>query len=489
MVEENALRDYGGSPAEVRKALASRLVAQGRLISSLRRIASRYGVGAGLREVFGASASRLETAFTADGSRGSLAIDLESAPEWDERHDALGRIEWWFRRHGLSELVLRPRTREWPFLLEVAAVLGVVVVLAATLAAYVLSLLGVDDGWVVGLDVVVIVAWLGYILVGLARRRGARRSGDRPPEVGWLFFSMVGPWMAAFVAAGFVLGRGLEAILYAAALMLIIGALALGLLGLLLAAAWRAATTVMTSVRDAGASREMFAVAILLFLSADTWELLGDIRGPQVAATLTILGLIGAAALGYRCRSRLRMVWTQRFPADWHLLAPGSSERALVPAGLRNPLRVPRLHLLARIGLLLGFSMAAILRLVRTAIVVTLAFVTIGAAMISAHRTEDWAHSAHPLWSPTPLGLPVLVTEELLRVSGVLAAIVAVYYVVVTLSRGDVADHFLEEEWEDVRTAAALWSAYHAMVASGRESSPPGPADAGHGRRASAWAR
>jgi hypothetical protein len=91
--------------------------------------------------------------------------------------------------------------------------------------------------------------------------------------------------------------------------------------------------------------------------------------------------------------------------------------------------------------------------------------VTFGFLAIDRSIVESWTGApADVLWEPTLGGRAVLLSEQLLRVSGFLAAFTALYFTVYLVTDPTYREQFRDEVVTDVRGALAARACYvHAL--------------------------
>ena len=88
-------------------------------------------------------------------------------------------------------------------------------------------------------------------------------------------------------------------------------------------------------------------------------------------------------------------------------------------------------------------------------------FVGLGMLIIQADTVTLWTTDAPDvLWDTTLFGIDVLVSAELLRVSGFLAAFALVYFAVYTTTESALRDEFYEDITDEVRQNLAVRARY-----------------------------
>jgi hypothetical protein len=341
------------------------------------------------------------------------------------------RFERAFRRAGLPTLVEDRSAREdvWtratPLLLFV--LLGELLI-AGNLAW---------PWWQNALALAAALAALLAVLVALNRVRG-RPGLARPRDIG-------GFELAAFVVAGGVMqlvgGQPTSAAVVlavnAGVLALAYGWIVYGLGSILRFAGWRVGRQLSVALDLlARAIPLLLLFSLVLFINTEMWQVFSGMDDPTFAAAIALLVLAGTSFLAVRLPREVREL-EQQVGAE-----PRLSRRQRV-----------------NVGLVLFVSQA--LQVLVVAAAVGAFFVLFGSVAVSAEVMESWIGSpGSGLVALEPLGVDVRITEELLRISGGIAALCGLYYSVAVLTDGVYRDEFLEDVTGDLRVVFADRAAY-----------------------------
>lgn len=185
-----------------------------------------------------------------------------------------------------------------------------------------------------------------------------------------------------------------------------------------------------------------------------------SVFGAAYAFTLFVFMIVGAIFVVSRLPQDVRSVghfdsWdevrslAQGTPAEG-LVVPGGSVPSADPASWREWLNV---------GLLMLFTRAVQITLVAT--IMGAFFVVFGVLTISESTIQSWTGQApHVLATFTLTGRPLVLTEQLLRVAGFLAAFTGMYFTVVLVTDAVFREEFREDVVSEVRQAFAARALY-----------------------------
>jgi hypothetical protein len=177
--------------------------------------------------------------------------------------------------------------------------------------------------------------------------------------------------------------------------------------------------------------------SVLIFLTTETWQVFASVPGPFLLLILGMLVAVGVLFLGVRLPKEV-----------------GELERGAETAD--HPLRrTQRLN----VGLVLFVGQA--LQVLVVGIGVWLFFVAFGALAVSPRLLRSWTGSSgHILFHLALFGHPIEVTEELVRVSGAIAAFAGVYYAISMLIDATYREEFLSEITTGMRETFAARREY-----------------------------
>ena len=200
-----------------------------------------------------------------------------------------------------------------------------------------------------------------------------------------------------------------------------------------------------------------------LFINAEVWQVAGNLDGLVYWLVLLLFFVIGASFVLSRVPTEVAEI--NRFDGwdDAANLARGvgapvmTHVRTPAPDGEVAPLLTRRAW--ANIVLVMLVTQGIQIMLVAVAMGGFLA--TFGFLAIDRSVVESWTGApADVLWEPTLAGRPVLLSEQLLRVSGFLAAFTALYFTVYLVTDPTYRAQFRDEVVTDVRGALAARACY-----------------------------
>jgi hypothetical protein len=182
--------------------------------------------------------------------------------------------------------------------------------------------------------------------------------------------------------------------------------------------------------------------SLVLFLNVEMWQVFSSLPGPFLAVAAGLFVMLGILFLA------------ARIPGEVRRLEEEASE-------LGPPLRqVQRLN----VGLVIFVSHA--LQVLVVSAFIGLFFVVFGALVIGEGIRESWIGEPGRLLLELHLfGHPVQVTEELLRVSGGIAAFTGLYYAIAMLIDSAYRDQFLGEITDQMRATFVARGEYLKLAA------------------------
>lgn len=324
------------------------------------------------------------------------------------------------------------------------------------------------EGWaevapfVIGL-VVVLGAWV------LVNRLRGRRAFQRPERVGGVeiaVFLLVPPILPAVLhddrlvdSAGIFVGN----------LILLVLAYAVTSYGLVPMTRWglRQLAGQLTGLANvmARALPLLLIFTTLLFLTTEIWQVCSSLGAPFYVITACIPFVAGTLFLLLRVPDELEAVaHFERWEAVRDL-AEGTPVADAALDGLEDPPRSPRLKRRAwlNIGLVLVVSQSVQILLV--AVVVGLFYVGFGLFAISESVTQEWSvGTVHVLARFELFGNQAVLTDDLLKVAGFLAAFAGLQFTVSAITDATYRQEFFERAVRGVRQALAVRALYLARL-------------------------
>jgi hypothetical protein len=348
--------------------------------------------------------------------------------------EELEEYERCFRRAGLPLLIEDYSAREDVFTRAVP-LLGLV---------FIVEVLGaIKLDWPLVANIAAVAGGLAIVLCAFAvlnRSRG-RRALARPEEVGAAELAMF-----VLVPALLPLIFGFQPVSAAVtaagnALLLLVVYLVVGF-GVLAIVRWAAARLLSQLAASllllARALPLLLIFALVLFLTTEMWQVFGGISHQALIA-------IGLLFVGFGT-----VFLVARLPRE-----VGELERDAGGGGppLSQAQRV-------NVGLVLFTSQA--LQVLVVSLAIALFFVLFGLLAIKPEVRDAWigSHKANVILSFHALGERVQLSEELLRVSGAIAAFSGLYYAIAVLTDSTYREEFLEELTGQMRVTFRMRAEY-----------------------------
>jgi hypothetical protein len=346
--------------------------------------------------------------------------------------DDVAAYERGFRRAGLPLLIEDYSAREDVFTRAVP-------VLTLVLLLEVLGAINLK--WSVGVNLAAAAGGLAFILValGLLNRARGRPFFSRPRDIGTaelvgfvaipallpLVFS--GQWRSALVTAA---GNALL-------LALVYGIVGYGLTSIVRWAAERLVRQLVASLSLLARALPLLLIfAVVLMLTTEMWQTFSSESAGQLALVGGLFVLVGTVFL------------VARLPRE-----VGQLER---DAGAGPPLDSRQR---VNVGLVLFISQA--LQVLVVAVAMGLFFAAFGTLAISPKVQATWLGGApNSLLNLHLVGGHQVISEELLRVSGAIAAFSGLYYAIAVLTDSTYREEFLNEVTDEMRATFVARAEY-----------------------------
>jgi hypothetical protein len=198
-----------------------------------------------------------------------------------------------------------------------------------------------------------------------------------------------------------------------------------------------------------------------LFVNTEVWQVAGNLDGLAYWLVLALFFLIGASFVLSRVPVEVSEInhfdhWDDAATLAREVGAPVPKSPAPTEGEVAPPLSR---RAWANIVLVMLVTQAIQIMLVAVALG---GFLTVfGVLAIDRPIVESWTgDGAHALWEPTLGGRHLLLSEELLRVAGFLAAFTALYFTVYLVTDPTYRAQFRDEVVADVRGALAARACY-----------------------------
>ena len=199
-----------------------------------------------------------------------------------------------------------------------------------------------------------------------------------------------------------------------------------------------------------------------LFVNTEVWQVAGNLDGLAYWLVLALFFVIGASFVLSRVPVEVAEInhfddWDDAATLAREVGAAGDQRHRPRPNGEVAPPLSRRAW--ANIVLVMLVTQAIQIMLVAVAMG---GFLTVfGVLAIDRPIVESWTgDAAHELWEPTLGGRHLLLSEELLRVAGFLAAFTALYFTVYLVTDPTYRAQFRDEVVADVRGALAARACY-----------------------------
>lgn len=358
----------------------------------------------------------------------------------ETREQQLKQYERGFRRAGLPLLIEDFSAREDVFNRAFP-------LLAFVLVVELVGALDVDWPVLANLGALAAALALTVGAVALANRARGRRALSLPERIG--------PWeltvfvlLPAIVQGIFHGGWGLAAIAFN---LVLLGFVAVGYgfgVGAIVVWAARRLTGQLAQslLLLARAVPLLLIFALVLFINTEMWNVFANRSDATLIAVGVLLGLVATVFL------------VARLPKEVALL-----EQDVLGAGTSSPPLSSRQR--TNVGLVLLISHGLQIAVVTLAIGAF--FVAFGMIVIDRAVMEAWTGGpGDAILSVTVLDVPLLLTYELLRVAGAIAALSGLYYAIAVLTDGAYREEFLDEITAQMRTTFAARAEYLSLRAS-----------------------
>ena len=303
------------------------------------------------------------------------------------------------------------------------------------------ELLGaVDRDWSLWENLAAGVGGLAFLVAGfgLANMLRGRRFAELPHRVGRVELALfvILPALVPLVFGGQVVSALVTALANVMLLGLVYAWIGFGLVFILLWAARQLPEGLTASLGVLTRAVPLLLVfSLVLFINTEMWQVFSLIPRAFLAGTALLLALVTATFLLSRLpREVLRLQGEDDPPLD----------------------RLQRLN----VGLVMFVSQALQVLVVSAAMAVF--FIVFGALTIGPEVRESWLGSPGTAIGPTLelLGGRITLTEELLRVSGAIAAFGGVYYAIAVLTDSTYREEFLEDIVGELRKTFRLRTEY-----------------------------
>jgi hypothetical protein len=210
----------------------------------------------------------------------------------------------------------------------------------------------------------------------------------------------------------------------------------------------------------------LLLIQIVLFINTEMWQVADGFNGWFLGAVVVLFFAIGVGFLLTRLPRELGRLATFETASDLERAVAGTPAAALVPARLSAADLGPApLSSRQRGNVLLVALFSQGLQVVLVTLLLGAFFVVFGLLTITPEVIEAWlGHAGHVLATFHVGGRPVLITEELLKISAFLAAFSGLYFTVVLVTDGTYRDEFFDQILAELRQTFAVRTVYRRVL-------------------------
>ena len=205
-------------------------------------------------------------------------------------------------------------------------------------------------------------------------------------------------------------------------------------------------------------------VVVFLFLQVESWEVAAELQGPFYGVVIGAFVVLGLGFMLVRLPREIGRLANFEDWADAVAMARGSPIESLartMPAASSS--RSLSRREWGNVGLVVLFSQAV--QILLAAVVMGAFFVGFGMVLVGPELVERWVGSApNVLATVDAWGRTMVLTEELVRVAGFLAAFSGLYFTVSAMTDETYRAEFHDEVVGEVREALAVRAVYLAAV-------------------------
>ena len=372
--------------------------------------------------------------------------------------DRESEIERWFVRRGLPHFIHNYNAAEDVFT-RALPTLTVVFVVELVFAA--------DTEWSRGHNLVALLAGLGVMAAGFAivNRLRRRRLFQRPEDVGVveLAIFVVLPALLPLVIGGRLKGTLLTVGFNLIILAVVAAVVTFGIIPMIRWAALHTLKELGGLLRLMARSLPLVLVfSMFIFLNAELWQVADDFTAAYFWATVGVLSGVGSLFVLLRLPKEVDAL--RRF-ASWREVGAALSDSPLEPEDAELLDEQPDPPKLSRpdwfnVGLVWVFSQGV--QIVLVGLLIGLFYVVFGVFTVRLATIAQWTESpAVPLWT---INDRLVVTTELIRVSGFIAAFSSLQFAVSAVTDDTYREEFLGDLVHGVREAFAVRALYLRML-------------------------
>lgn len=372
-------------------------------------------------------------------------------------------VERWFIRRGLPLFIHRYNAAEDVFT-RALPVLSLVFVIELVVAT--------DTDWSTGQNLAALTAGLTVMVGGYAlinRLRG-RRPFQRPQDVGFpeLATFVVLPALLPLLIGGRWVGAGLTILFNLSFLAVVAAVITFGIVPMI---RWAVGHT----LREMGGLLRLMARALplvlvfsmFIFLNAELWQVANDFTAAYFWAALGVMAGVGSLFVLLRLPKEVDAL--RRF-RSWDEVGSALSDSPLEPEDAEGIDDRPDPPPLTRpdwfnVGLVWVFSQGV--QILMVGLLVGLFYGVFGVFTVRPDTIRQWTEGDPDEWFR--INSRLIVTWELIRVSGFIAAFSSLQFAVSAITDDAYREEFLGELVDDVREAFAVRALYLRLLGVSRE--------------------
>ena len=215
--------------------------------------------------------------------------------------------------------------------------------------------------------------------------------------------------------------------------------------------------------------------ATFLFLTTEIWQVAGALEAPFFLMVLGMLFAAGTLFLVLRQRREVDEVARFGTWVEAQLCAEGTPAAEADVADLADPPEPKPLGRRARINIALVLVFSQGVQIILVATVIGLFYVAFGLIAVNEATMTSWVGAdLDVIGDVTLFGQPVVLTWDLLRVVGLVAAFSALQFTFSTLTDQTYREEFFDGMLTEMRGALAARAIYVEVLADDREDPPNG---------------
>jgi hypothetical protein len=211
----------------------------------------------------------------------------------------------------------------------------------------------------------------------------------------------------------------------------------------------------------------LLLIQIVLFINTEMWQVAAGFSGELLAVVVALFAAVGTVFLFARLPGEIDRASSFADAAEVHVLCRDTPVRDVAPEVVDGAVAAQPLSRRQRGNVLLVALFSQGLQVLVVGTVLGLFFVLFGVLAVTPAVVESWlGHPGDALVEWEVAGNPLVVTTELLKLSGFLAAFGALYFSVTLVTDTTYREEFFEEVLAELRQTFAVRAVYLGLRAS-----------------------